>query len=135
MALLEPELGPLSSFRDSGIDVLLDNGCADPTGRFHFLAIVVEVIGYDSLCAVFVGEDLLRGKGGRVIKLLVIGPVGSTAKKELQVSTGSRPKGKKGPEGFRREDCAHFCTRDMLFSVKVVWMDGFDVCGCCSLRK
>jgi hypothetical protein len=102
MALFEAELGPGSSLGDAGINVLLDKGCADPAGGFHFLAIVVEGIGYDSLCAVFVGENLLRGKGGRVIKLLVIGPVGSTAAKNSRLALGQIKV--RRAKGFWRED-------------------------------
>lgn len=75
MTLLIAEFCPGAALSYTRIDCLFDNGCADTAGGFNLFPIVVEAIRYDSFSAVFIGCDLLRGKGGCVLEIFVIGPV------------------------------------------------------------
>lgn len=93
VALLEPELGPRPPLCDLRVDVFSHHGRLDPAGDFDFLALVVEAVRHDGLCAIFVRYDLLRGERGGVIELLVVGPVGGAAEKlknKSQKQAGSR---------------------------------------------
>jgi hypothetical protein len=76
VALLEPELGPRPPLRDLRVDVLPHHGRLDPAGDLDLLALVVEAVRNNGLCAIFVRRDLLRGERGGVIELLIVGPVG-----------------------------------------------------------
>ena len=80
MSLLEAELGPRSARGHLRVDGLGLDGGLDAAGDLHFLVIVVEAVRDDSLGAIFVGDHLLRGERGGVIKFLVVGPVGAAVK-------------------------------------------------------
>lgn len=78
MTLLVAEFCPGAALSYTRIDCLFDNGCADTASCFNLFPIVVEAIRYDSFGAVFIGCDLLGGKGGCVLEFFIIGPVRAT---------------------------------------------------------
>lgn len=78
MSFFSTKLCPFFSLRYAGIDVLLDDCCADLASRLDLLASFAEAICYNCFGAIWVGDDLLGGKGGWVVKLLIVGPVGSS---------------------------------------------------------
>lgn len=84
VALLEPEFRPRFAFRDPWVHVLFDDGGADPPGRFHLSAVVVETVGHDGFRAVFVRGDGWRWEGGGIVEFFVVGPV--FAAREMGVS-------------------------------------------------
>lgn len=97
MALLETELRPCPPLCDLRVYVLLHNSGSDPTGDLDLLAFIVEAVGNDGLCAIFVGGDLLRGEAGGVIELLVVGPVGTAKMRNFvrnNILTHMRERGK-----------------------------------------
>jgi hypothetical protein len=51
----------------------------DPAGDLHLFAVIVKAIRYDRLATVLIGDNLLWWKSCRIIKFLVISPVGTTA--------------------------------------------------------
>lgn len=59
--------------------MLFHNGCADAARGFNLLVIIVEAVGNNGLRSIFVRDYLLRGEGGGLVELLVIGPVGAAA--------------------------------------------------------
>lgn len=77
VALFVAKLGPGSAFSDLGVHIFADNGGLDASGDLNLLVIVVEAVRDDGLGAIFVGNDLLRGESGGVVKFLVVGPVGT----------------------------------------------------------
>lgn len=77
VSLLETELGPRPALGDLGVDVFANGGGLDPAGDLHFLVVIVEAVGDNGLGAIFVGDHFLRGERGGVVKLLVVGPVGT----------------------------------------------------------
>lgn len=66
--------------------MFLDHSGLDAAGGLHFLVLVVEVIRNHRLGAVFVRYDFLRGQSGRVIELLVVGPVGATENSRIRLA-------------------------------------------------
>jgi len=90
MSFLEAELRPGLTGRDGGVDLFLDDGCADTTGGFDAFAIVVEEVGGDGFGAVFVCGDGLGGEGGGVVELFVVGPVGPAVSGEVSNGRGAR---------------------------------------------
>lgn len=82
VALLESELFPFAAFGDLGVDVFADDGGLNSAGDLHFLAVIVEAVGDDSLGAVLVRDHLLRGERGGVIEFFVVGPVGTAGKEK-----------------------------------------------------
>lgn len=56
--------------------MLLDNGSTNLASGLDLFVGIVKAVGYDSLGAVGVGDDLLLGEDGGVIEFLVVGPVG-----------------------------------------------------------
>lgn len=77
MALLEAELGPRSALSNLRVHIFADDAGLDAAGDLHLLVIVVEAVGDHGLGAIFVGNHLLRGESGGVVKFLVVGPVGA----------------------------------------------------------
>lgn len=78
MTLLITKFCPAAALSYTRIDCLFDNGCADTASSFNLFPIVVEAIRYDSFSAVFIGCDLLGGKGAWVLEIIIIGPVRTT---------------------------------------------------------
>ena len=78
MAFFEAKLRPCLTGSDGGVDLFLDDGCADSTGGFDTLTVLVEAVGSDGLGAVLVCGDSLGGEGGGVVELFVVCPVGAT---------------------------------------------------------
>lgn len=84
MSFLEAKFRPGLTGRDSGVDLLLDDGCADTAGGFDAFAVVVEAVAGDGFGAIFVRGDGLRGEGGGVVELFVVGPVGAAVTGKLE---------------------------------------------------
>lgn len=78
MTFLIAKFCPGAALSYTRVDCLFDNGCADTASGFNLFPIVVEAIRCDSFSTVFIGCDLLRGKGGWVLELFIIGPVRAT---------------------------------------------------------
>lgn len=106
MALLETEFRPCPPLCDLRVYVLLDDSGSDPTGDLDLLAFIVEAVGNDGLCAIFVDGDLLRGEGGGVIELLVVGPVGAAKMRNLLETIIQTP--------ARTWKNTHFASLDIL---------------------
>ena len=103
MSFLLAKLRPCLTGSYGGVDLLLDHGCADPTGSFDALSVIIDAVRGDGLGAVFVGGDGLRGKGGGVIELFVVCPVGAAVTRE-SVTDGR----------FGGGDRAYFASLDIL---------------------
>lgn len=103
VTLLEPELRPPPPLRDARVHVFLDYRGFDPSGHLDFLAVVVEAVRDDRFRAILVRRDLLRGERGRVVKLLVIGPVGAAEISALEIC-----------RGFDSQFYTHLASLDML---------------------
>ncbi len=75
MTFLKPEFGPRFALCDARVDVFFDD-CGTYSARgLETLAVVIEAVGNHCFGAVFIGSYGLWGKGGGVVKFLVIGPV------------------------------------------------------------
>lgn len=84
MSFLEAKFRPGLTGRNGGVDLLLDDGCADTAGGFEASAVVVKAVAGDGFGAIFVRGDGLRGEGGRVVELFVVGPVGAAVTGKLE---------------------------------------------------
>lgn len=60
MPFLEPKLCPAFALGDAGVDIFFDNGGAYASSSLDTFAVVVEVVGDDSLGTVLVGGYGLR---------------------------------------------------------------------------
>lgn len=80
MALFAAEFGPGPPLGDARVDGFLHDSGADAAGRFDLFVLVVKAVRDDGFGAIFVGGDLLRGKGERVVEIVIVGPVGAAAK-------------------------------------------------------
>lgn len=83
VALLQTEFGPRAPLSHLGVDMFPDDSRLDAAGDLHFLVVVVEAVRNHRLRAVFVRNHLLRGESGRVVELLVVGPVGAAEKLKI----------------------------------------------------
>lgn len=76
MAFFKAEFSPGATLGHARIDGFFDNCGANAASRLDFLPVVIKTVRYHCFGAIFVGCDLLRGKGGRIIKVFdVVGPV------------------------------------------------------------
>jgi len=93
MPFLEAELRPCLTSSNGWVDLLLDDSCADSTCGFDAFAVLIEAVGGDGLGAIFIGGDGLLGKGGGVIELFVICPVGAAVTRKSERERKCRGKG------------------------------------------
>lgn len=85
MAFFKAEFGPSATLGHAWIDGFFDNCGADAAGSFDFLPVVIKSVRYHGFGAIFVGGNLLGGKGGGVIEFFVIGPVRAARKMKESV--------------------------------------------------
>ena len=64
-------------FKLPRIYTLADDSGTDSAGGFDAFAIVRKAVGDDSLGAVFVGGDNLRGEGDGVVEFFIVCPIGT----------------------------------------------------------
>lgn len=70
------KLGPCLAVGDARVHRLLVGDVADTAGGLDLVAILVDAIGDDGLCAVLVRDRLGRGQfRGRLVDVVVVGPV------------------------------------------------------------
>lgn len=77
VAAREAKLGPLLALGDARVDDLAVGDEADAAGGLDGLAVLVEAVGDDGLCAVAVLDGLIAGEGGAwdLFVVVVVGPV------------------------------------------------------------
>lgn len=75
MTFFKAEFGPGAALGNTRIDGFFDNCGADPASGFDLLPIIIKTVRYHGFGAIFVGGNLLGGKGGGVIEFFVVGPV------------------------------------------------------------
>lgn len=81
VALLKAEFGPRPALSNLRVHIFADDGGLDAAGDLNLLVVVIETVGDHSLGSIFVGNHLLRGESGGVVKFLVVGPVCTAVKK------------------------------------------------------